>query len=215
MKSTTEQVEGLQQMLEVKMVDVEQKKADTEALVKVVTAESEVAAVEQEKANIEEEKTMDLAAKANKEKADANKELEEALPAMKAAEEAVKCLNKASIQELKALPKPPEECVQVTKAVMLLKGEKKNFAWQNAQKMLKDPPKFLDEIIAYDGREIDQWILDQLAPIVEKDFFNFEKMLGKSQAAAYLCKWVVNIVRFNSIYKRVKPLMDSAEAAES
>lgn len=39
-------------------------------------------------------------------------------------------------------------------------------------------------------------------------------MLGKSSAAANLCKWVINIVRYNSIYKKVKPLMESADAAE-
>ena len=39
-------------------------------------------------------------------------------------------------------------------------------------------------------------------------------MKGKSLAAAYLCKWINNIVIYNRIYKRVKPLMDTAEEAE-
>ena len=30
---------------------------------------------------------------------------------------------------------------------------------------------------------------------------------------ANLCNWVVNIIRFNSIYKRVKPLMESLDVA--
>jgi dynein heavy chain len=33
---------------------------------------------------------------------------------------------------------------------------------------------------------------------------------SKSLAAAYLCKWINNIVIYNTIYKRVKPLMDMA-----
>jgi dynein heavy chain len=40
-------------------------------------------------------------------------------------------------------------------------------------------------------------------------------MSSKSTAAAYLCSWIVNIVKFNSIYKKVKPLKDSADAAEA
>lgn len=40
-------------------------------------------------------------------------------------------------------------------------------------------------------------------------------MKGKSLAAAYLCKWICNVVIYNSIYKKVKPLMDTAEAAEA
>lgn len=56
--------------------------------------------------------------------------------------------------------------------------------------------------------------MDQLAPIIKLEHFNFEIMKGKSIAAAYLCKWIINVVIYNSIYKRVKPLMDTAEAAE-
>jgi dynein heavy chain len=40
-------------------------------------------------------------------------------------------------------------------------------------------------------------------------------MKGKSIAAAYLCSWIVNIVKFNTIYKKVKPLKDAADAAEA
>ena len=39
-------------------------------------------------------------------------------------------------------------------------------------------------------------------------------MKTKSQAAAYLCKWIINVVIYNRIYKKVKPLMDTAEEAE-
>jgi dynein heavy chain, axonemal len=66
------------------------------------------------------------------EKAKANKELEEAVPAMEAAKEAVDCLDKKSIQELKSLANPPAPVLDVTKGVLLLRGEKKNFAWANA-----------------------------------------------------------------------------------
>ena len=40
-------------------------------------------------------------------------------------------------------------------------------------------------------------------------------MKSKSLAAAYLCKWICNVVIYNTIYKKVKPLMDTAEAAEA
>jgi dynein heavy chain len=81
--------------------------------------------------------------------------------------------------------------------------------------MMNNPAKFIEEIQAFDGSNIDQWILDQLAPIIKLEHFNFEIMKGKSIAAAYLCKWINNIVIYNTIYKRVKPLMDTADAAEA
>jgi dynein heavy chain len=39
-------------------------------------------------------------------------------------------------------------------------------------------------------------------------------MKGKSLAAGYLCSWIVNIVNYNTIYKKVKPLQDAAQAAQ-
>ena len=214
MASTTEQVEGLKEKLELKMVDVRKQEEETNALIEIVGKESLIAEEEQKLANIEQEKTTALADEAKRVKGEADKELEAAIPAMKAAEEAVNCLNKSSIQELKSLPKPPIECVSVTSTVLMLRGEKKNFTWQNAQKMMNNPMKFIDDIKAFDGRDIDDAILARVAPIKKEPFFTFDVMKGKSQAAAYLCLYVNNIIDFNTIYKKVKPLMDGAEAAE-
>lgn len=115
---------------------------------------------------------------------------------------------------MKALPKPPIECVSVTQTVLLLRGEKKNFTWQAAQKMMNNPSKFIEEIAAFDGRDIDEGILNKLAPIMSQPFFTYDVMKGKSSAAAYLCLYVNNIIMFNTIYKKVKPLMDDSETAE-
>ena len=80
---------------------------------------------------------------------------------------------------------------------------------------MNNPPKFIEDVQTFDGSNIDQWILDQIAPIREKESFTFEKMLSKSQAAAYLCKWINNIIIYNTIYKKVKPLMEGAAEAEA
>jgi len=99
------------------------------------------------------------------------------------------------------------QCVDVAKAVLILKqGEKKNHQWPNAQKMMKDPKKFLEEVKNFNGEDIDEWKLEMLKPLLALDFFNYDTMKGKSTAAAYLCSWIVNIVNFNRIFKMVKPL---------
>jgi len=58
---------------------------------------------------------------------------------MEAAADAVNCLNKNSISELKALPKPPAEVELVTKAILIMRGERRNFDWRTAVKMLNNP----------------------------------------------------------------------------
>lgn len=215
MESTTKEVDKLKAQLVEKMVEVREKQEDTNKLIKVVTAESEIAAGEQEKANVEEEATTSLADNASQIKGNADKELEEALPAMQKAQNAVDCLDKAAIGELKGFAKPHPLCVDVsTVTLILLKGEMKNFGWNNAQKMMGNPVKFIDEVKAFRGEEIEQKRLDKCADFLKKDTFNHASMVNISSAAANLCEWAVNIVGFNTIYRKVKPLMDSAAEAE-
>lgn len=80
--------------------------------------------------------------------------------------------------------------------------------------MMNNPKQFLESVQKYDGNNIADWILKDLEPILAMESFTFEVMKTKSVAAAFLCKWVINIVIYNGIYKKVKPLMESAEAAE-
>ena len=216
MRSTTEKVEGIQKLMEVKMIDVGIEKEKTNELIEVVGKESLIAEKEADAAAIQQEETEKMTQAAKEKKASCDAELADAIPAMEKAQDAVNCLNVGSIQELKSLGSPPEQAKQVSFAVMILKdGVMKNHNWANAQKMMKDPKKFIDEIVAFDGDNIEDKRLDGLKPLLSQDWFNFEVMKGKSVAAAYLCSWIVNIVGYNTIFKKVKPLKDSADEAQA
>ena len=93
---------------------------------------------------------------------------------------------------------PPKECIEVTKAVLiLLKGEKKNHSWEQAQKMFENPKQFIELLFSFDVDGIEQWQIDALKPIIDQDFFTKEIMMPKSEAAAYLCHWVLNMLDYN------------------
>jgi hypothetical protein len=65
--------------------------------------------------------------------------------------------------------------------VLILKnGEKKNHAWGNAQKMMGNPKKFIEDIQAFDGDNIDEWKLNDLQPLLKLEFFSKEAMWSKS-----------------------------------
>ena len=216
MVSTVEKVTALQDLLKVKMVDVEVEKKKTDELIEIVNKESADAQVEADAAAVQEAETIALTNAAKAEKAACDTELAEAIPAMERATEAVNCLEVKSIQELKSLATPPPACAEVTKAVLiLLKGEKKNHSWDNAKKMMGNPKQFIENIQTFDGDAIDEWKLEMLKPIMAQDFFTKEIMMGKSQAAAFLCAWVINIVIYNTIFKKVKPLKDAADFAQN
>merc|ERR1719311_782057 len=207
-------VQGLKDDLAVKMVQVEEKKASTDVLIANVTEASEKAAVEEAAANVEAEKTNALANEAAAIKAEADGELAEAMPAMEAANEAVNCLNKGMISDLKALGKPPAECAEVCAAVaFLLKGEKKKTDWKYAQKMMGNPAAFLDQIAEFDANNIPEESLAKTEPFLAEPFFTFEVMKSKSSAAANMANWVINIVAYNTIYKKVAPLMERVRVA--
>jgi dynein heavy chain len=216
MEQVQDRVQGLKDDLATKMIQVEEKKAATDVLIADVTTASEGAAIEEDSANAEAAKTNKLASDAAQVQKEADAELGEAMPAMEAAKDAVNCLNKAAIQELKSLGKPPEQCVEVTAAVaFLLKNDKKKLDWKGAQKMMNNPGAFLEEIVEYDANNIPDSALANCEDVIEKgkDFFKYEIMKGKSVAAAYLCNWVVNIVCYNKIYKKVAPLMEKVRVA--
>merc|ERR1719482_2362723 len=214
MEQVQDRVQGLKDDLAVKMVQVEEKKSSTDVLIAEVTVASEKAAEEEAAANIEAEKTNALASEAAAIKAEADGELAEAMPAMEAANEAVNCLNKGMISDLKALGKPPQECAEVCAAVaFLLKGEKKKADWKYAQKMMGNPAAFLDELVAFDANNIPETALDNCKPLLEQPFFTFEIMKTKSSAAANMANWVINIVAYNTIYKKVAPLMERVRVA--
>jgi len=214
MTSTTEKVEGIQKLMEVKMIDVGIEKEKTNELIEVVGRESLIAEKEADAAAIQQAETEKMTEAAKAQKAACDVELADAVPAMERAQEAVDCLTLSSIQELKGLGSPPEQAKQVAFAVMILKdGIMKNHSWGNAQKLMKDPKKFVDDIKSFDGENIDEKRLEALKPTLAQDWFTFDIMKGKSQAAAFLCSWIVNIVTYNTIFKKVKPLKDAADEA--
>lgn len=216
MQGTTEQVSQLTQLLEIKMVDVGVEREKTDELIAIVGRESLEAEKEADAAAIQGAEAAQLTQEAEAEKAKAEEELAEAIPAMEAAEAAVNCLQVAAIQELKGMGSPPEDCVKVARAVLILvRSEKKNHAWPNAQKMMNNPNKFLQEVKDFNGENIEEWKLEMLKPQLADPNFNEQYMKSKSNAASYLCAWVVNIAKFHSIYQKVKPLQDAAAGAQA
>ena len=75
---------------------------------------------------------------------DAENDLREAEPKLKKAKEAVAALTKESIVELKALNNPPPDVALVMEPVLILLGQKKD--WATAKKQMQDAGKFLETL---------------------------------------------------------------------
>ena len=216
LRKTAQDVAELQIDLNHTMVKVEEKKKATDNLLEQMGKQRAEAEEQQEKAAVEQEKAEQASSEAARIETEAAAELAQAEPAMQAAKGAVDCLNKAALTELKSMSKPPSGVDKVTKCcLMMIEKEYKNFKWDRAKKMMAKVDAFLQKLKDYRGQDMTEELIAKLTPVVGLPEMDYQSMLKKSFAAANLCSWVLNIYKFNRIYVKVKPLMDSLEAARA
>merc|ERR1719181_1382671 len=72
--------------------------------------------------------------------------------------------------------------------------------------MMANPSAFVDSIKHFDKDDVPDFVLDRVRPIIAQPFFTFEEMKKKSTAASYLAKWVINIVAYSTIQKKLAQL---------
>merc|ERR1712166_125804 len=194
---------------------VDEKRKHTDALLDQMGKQRADAEVHMAAAQVEAEAAAEATAEALKIQTEAEHDLGEAKPAMDAAKEAVNGLSKSSLSELKNFPAPPAGIDVCTKGVlMMIAGEMKNHSWERAKKMMSNVTAFMASLEAYDAETIPESLIEKLTPVVENPVMDFDVMIKKSQAAANLASWVVNIYKYNRIYVKVKPLMDLLAAAK-
>ncbi|CAF0885207.1 unnamed protein product, partial [Didymodactylos carnosus] len=118
-----------------------------------------------------------------------------ATPALKAAEEALNTLDKNNLTELKAFSNPPEAVLKVGAAVMCLMppGGKIPKPAQRDWKTVKASMGSADQFLEFES----------------------EKIKSKSAAAAGLCAWVINSVKFYEVYCEVEPKRLALEKANA
>ena len=216
LRKTAADVAELQVDLKHTMVKVEEKKAATDVLLVEMGVQREGAEKEQAAASIEAEKADKASSEAEAIAVDAERELGAAKPAMEAAAAAVDCLSKSMLTELKSLPKPPAGVDLVTSACLILvEHEYKNHKWDRAKKMMANVDQFKTQLQEFRGEDISEEEIKKVEVFTNNPEFTIENMNTKSAAAGNLATWVINIYGFNRIYVKVKPLMDSLEAAKA
>ncbi|CAM9358663.1 unnamed protein product [Ascophyllum nodosum] len=215
LRKTNGDAQTLKHDLRLKMKEVEARKRETEVILGEMGIQRSEMEAQQAIADMEKAKADMAASNANAIELAAEIELAAAKPPLIAAQEAVNCLDKASLIELRSFNKPPPGVELVTTALLIMvKLEKKSFGWDNARKMMARVDVFKKELEEYRGEDIPEEIVKQVERLLKEPEFTYSVMRTKSAAAANLCKWVINTINFNQIYKKVKPLMDALESAQ-
>ncbi|XP_069945104.1 dynein beta chain, ciliary-like [Cherax quadricarinatus] len=219
LRTTSAQVDALKAKLATQEVELQKKNDEADKLIRIVEAETSKVSKENEVANEEKRRVAIIEAEVAKRRKECEEDLVKAEPALVAAKEALNTLNKANLTELKSFGSPPSGVSSVTAAVMVLLAPNgkipKERSWKAAKVMMAKVDQFLDQLINYNKEDIHPDIIKAIQPYLENPEFNPDFIRSKSVAAAGLCSWVINIIRFFEVYCDVEPKRRALEEANA
>lgn len=124
-----------------------------------------------------------------------------------------------NLTELRSFGSPPSAVSNVTAAVMVLTAPggriPKDRSWKAAKVAMARVDGFLDSLIKFNKENIHENCLKALQPYLQDPKFNPEFVATKSSAAAGLCSWVLNIVRFHRVFCEVQPKRQALDRANA
>ncbi|XP_074840744.1 dynein axonemal heavy chain 11 isoform X2 [Carettochelys insculpta] len=210
LQTTASQVEDLKSKLACQEAELQLRNQDAEALITKIGLQTEKVSQERATADSEEQKIATIQAEVTLRQRECEHDLVKAEPALVAATAALDTLNKVNLTELKAFPNPPVAVTNVTAAVMVLLAYKgkvpRDRSWKAAKVFMGKVDDFLQALINYDKEHIPESCLKVIKEQYLKDpEFNPNLVRTKSFAAAGLCAWVINIVKFYEVYCDVEP----------
>ncbi|XP_045232519.2 dynein axonemal heavy chain 17 [Macaca fascicularis] len=219
LQSTASQVDDLKAKLAIQEAELKQKNESADKLIQVVGIETEKVSKEKAIADEEEVKVEVINKNVTEKQKACETDLAKAEPALLAAQEALDTLNKNNLTELKSFGSPPDAVVNVTAAVMILTAPggriPKDKSWKAAKIMMGKVDTFLDSLKKFDKEHIPEACLKAFKPYQGNPTFDPEFIRSKSTAAAGLCSWCINIVRFYEVYCDVAPKRQALEEANA
>lgn len=226
LSETQSKVKEIEENLKEVMIDVEQKKAETNKLIEKVNVQKKDANEQQIMANEEERKTLELAAAANGIKEKAEMAYLDAKPKLEKAQEALSRLSADKVTIMKNLKSPPPLVMLTGKVVSyVFKGEKvdifsdkdNDVAWKRACNIMNNVKRFLQDLAYFSNetaKSLDTTIKENVKKLIQSGKFNVDNVMEVSSAAGNLADWVHNIIDFNEAYNIVKPLEEEKNEAE-
>ncbi|KAM4581026.1 dynein axonemal heavy chain 11 [Odontesthes bonariensis] len=210
LQTTAAQVEDLKAKLALQEAQLTFKNQNIETLITKIGQQTERISKKREAADVEAQKVSVMQAEIAVKQKECENDLAKAEPSLTAAVAALDTLNKVNLTELKAFPNPPAAVINVAAAVMVLLAPRgrvpKDRSWKAARAFMGKVDVFLQALVSYDKEHIQESCLT----VVKQEYlrnpdFHPDLVWTKSTAAAGLCAWTINIVRYYEIYCEVIP----------
>lgn len=237
LKDTEEAVAVIEQELKIKSVEVEELKKEANEQATIVGAEKEIVDKKAAEASIESAKANVIAANVNALLASVQADLDAAEPLVQQAEAALRGLQKKDFDTLKALNNPPADVRICFFAVVNLyvgindvdygigavtqRGKltvKQEDSWKISKNMMKDPNGFMKGLNDYksiiDENRVPPQNFAAIQSILKEETFTPENMKTKSEAAAGVCNWLLNINLYYDVVVNTEPKRLAVEQAK-
>jgi len=225
----------IEQELVVKSVEVEELKKEANEQATVVGAEKAIVDVKAAEAQIETDKANKIELDVSTLLASVQADLDAAEPLVEKAKAALRGLVKKDFDTLKALNNPPGDVRICFFAVLNLyvniptvdygipqaRGKlsvKQEDSWKVSKNMMKDPTKFMENLNDYkrliDEMQIPVANFAAIQDIIAEATFTPENMKTKSEAAAGVCNWILNINLYFDVVVNTEPKRQAVEKAK-
>ncbi|KAI5106110.1 dynein heavy chain 11, axonemal, partial [Silurus meridionalis] len=220
LKTTASQVGELMAKLNSQEVELNMKNHAAEALIAKIGQQTERVSQKRTDSDVEEQNVAAIKAEVTQRQRDCEHDLIKAEPALEAATAALDTLNKVNLTELKTFPNPPEAVTNVMAAVMVLLAPRgrvpKDRSWKAARAFMGKLDDFLQALVYYDKEHIPEQCLSTVKQeYLSNPEFHPEHVRTKSYAAAGLCAWIINIVRYYEVYCQVVPKRQALSQANT
>eukprot|EP00003_Mantamonas_plastica_P028634 TRINITY_DN6590_c0_g3_i1.p1 TRINITY_DN6590_c0_g3~~TRINITY_DN6590_c0_g3_i1.p1 ORF type:complete len:686 (-),score=263.51 TRINITY_DN6590_c0_g3_i1:740-2797(-) len=108
-------------------------------------------------------------------------------------------IKESQLRDLFAMPRPPILVTFVVEATLILM--KKQPKWSLAVDLMEDE-NYLDQLKAVDLNQISKSTVSKVEPYVNDPSFNTSSLNAVSDAAAYLCQWVLSCIEHRRLAKK-------------
>jgi dynein heavy chain len=207
---TQKDVDVLVEQAKVKAVEVAEKVESAGAFAAKVDVEKAAASVENDAAQVEADKCAVIATEVAAKQVSVQADLDAAEPLVDQALAALDTLNKKDLGEAKSLKKPPAGVDDITAVIIiLLQNNPKDKSWNAATKMMSNVDKFMETLKGFkqkiDDGEVPKKSVDACRPYLELEHFNRDAIYNKSRAAAGLCEFAINIIKYFDVITMIEP----------
>uniref|UniRef100_A0A8D2LWB2 AAA+ ATPase domain-containing protein n=1 Tax=Varanus komodoensis TaxID=61221 RepID=A0A8D2LWB2_VARKO len=208
LQTTASQVEDLKSKLAIQEIELHQRNKDTGALIEKIGLQTEKLSQEKAIADEEERKVAAIQAEVTKQQQESEHDLAKAEPALNAANAALNTLNRLNLTELRTFPNPPAIVTNVAAAVLMLLSPNgkipKDRSWKTSKMYMSKVDEFLQSLVNFDKEHIPEATVKAVKEEYLNDpEFNPDFVRTKSSAAAGLCAWVINVIKFHEVYCEV------------